>query len=79
LEAARVGKFAEFGERREIKLFGFLGRDARAVEDLVFDFCVEKGLDHFLTEVFLDRINKIYRIGGRQPNLDRRDMKNMRG
>ena len=32
LAAARVGQFAEFGQRREIELLRLLGRDASAVE-----------------------------------------------
>ena len=49
LAAARVGEFAQLGQRREIELLRLLGRDASAVKDLGLDFGVEEGLDHGAT------------------------------
>ena len=66
LAAARVGQFAEFGQRREIELLRLLGRDASAVEDLVFDFGIEQGLDHGLVDFNgITKFTKFFRREGR--------------
>ena len=46
LASARIGQFAQLGQRREIKLLRLLGRDASAVEHPVFDFGIKQRLDH---------------------------------